>query len=98
MNRLSLTYYKLDVIVLKFFTMGIETIDIRDEKGIQAIRIPKNLKINDNKVYLKKVGNALFIIPFHDPWQNLFESLDLFTSDYLDDRGQQINQNRESFE
>lgn len=78
--------------------MGIETIDIKYEKGIQAITIPKNLKINDNKVYLKKVGNALFIIPFHEPWQNLFESLDLFTSDYLDDRGQQFNQNRESFE
>jgi antitoxin VapB len=60
--------------------------------------IPDKLKIDDNKVYLKKVGNSLYIIPFHNPWQNLIESLDAFTNDFMTDRNQPDNQERESFE
>jgi len=79
-------------------SMAFETIDIKNKKGFQAINIPNRMKINDDKVYLKKVGHAIHIIPYHNPWQNLFESLDLFTSDFMDERNQQGNQNRESFE
>ncbi len=78
--------------------MSFETIDIKGKKGIQAIRIPQKMKINDNKVYLKKVGNALYIIPFHNPWQNLIESTDSFTPDFMDNRDQPDNQHRESFD
>jgi len=78
--------------------MGIETIDIKNHKGSQAIRIPKKMRINDDKVYLKKVGNTLYIIPFHSPWQNLIESTDSFTSDYMDERNQPIQQQRELFD
>jgi len=68
--------------------MGFETIGIMNKRGMQAIRIPKRMKINDDKVYLKKVGNSLFIIPFHNPWQNMLESLESFTSDFMDNREQ----------
>jgi len=78
--------------------MGIETIDIKNNKGEQAIRIPKKMRINDDKVYLKKVGNALYIIPYHSPWQNLIESTESFTSDFMDERNQPIQQQRESFD
>jgi antitoxin VapB len=78
--------------------MAFETIDIKNKKGIQAIRIPKEMKINDDKVYLKKVGNALYIIPFHDPWQNLIDSLASFTPDFMDSREQPDGQQRESFD
>lgn len=71
---------------------------IKKEKGSQAIRLPKQMNIDDDKVYLKKVGNALFVIPYHKPWQNLLDSLDNFTLDYMDDREQPDNQNRELFE
>jgi antitoxin VapB len=78
--------------------MRFETIDIKSKKGDQAIRIPKTMRINDDKAYLKKVGNALYIIPYHNPWQNLFESIDSFTSDFMDNREQPDNQKRESFD
>jgi antitoxin VapB len=78
--------------------MGIETIEIKNKKGIQAIRIPERLRINDDKVYLKKVGNSLFIIPFHSPWQNMFDSLNSFTSDFMDEREQTNDQQRELFD
>jgi antitoxin VapB len=78
--------------------MKYEAIEIKNKKGFQDIRIPKNLKIDDDKVYLKKVGNALHIIPYHNPWQNLIESLDLFTSDFMNNREQPDNQTRESLD
>ncbi|MBS3776835.1 MAG: type II toxin-antitoxin system VapB family antitoxin [Bacteroidales bacterium] len=78
--------------------MGFKTIDIKNKKGFQAIKIPKQMKIDDDKVYLKKVGNTLYIIPYHKPWQNLFDSLDSFTSDFMDNREQPDNQQRESLD
>lgn len=76
--------------------MGFKTVTVKNKKGIQAIRIPKNMHIDDDKVYVKKVGNALYVIPFHNPWQNLIDSVDAFTSDFMDDRTQPENQKRAS--
>jgi len=78
--------------------MGIETIAIENNKGTQAIRIPKKMRINDDKVYLREVGNTLYIIPYHSPWQNLIESTDSFTSDFMDERNQSDQQQREALD
>jgi len=78
--------------------MGIATIDIKNNQGTQAIRIPKQMQINDDKVYLKKVGNTLYLIPYHSPWQNLIDSTDSFTEDIMDEREQPAQQQRESLD
>ena len=78
--------------------MKVETVNIQDNEGFQAIRIPGDFKIDDDKVYIKKVGNALYIIPFHNPWQNVFDSLEQFTPDFMEDRNQPSGQSRESFD
>jgi antitoxin VapB len=78
--------------------MEIETINIKSGRGSQAIRIPVKMRIDDDKVYIKKVGNTLYIIPFHNPWQNLIESTDSFTSDFMNERDQPLQQIRESFD
>lgn len=74
-------------------------VNIQDEGESQVIRIPDDLKINDDKAYIKKIGSALYIIPFHNPWQNVSDSLENFTSDFMDDRNQPSEQEvRESFD
>lgn len=78
--------------------MAFEKINIQENSGTQSIKIPANFKINDDKVYLKKVGNALYIIPVHNPWQNLFESIDVFSEDFMNDREQPSEQSRKSFD
>ena len=78
--------------------MGIETIDIKSNKGARTIRIPNKMRINDGKVYLKKVGNTLYIIPYHSPWQNLIESTYSFTDDFMEERNQPVQQQRELFD
>jgi len=51
------------------------------------IRIPRETGIDDDKAYLKKVSNSLHVIPCSHAWQNMIDSLDLFTSDFMEERG-----------
>ena len=78
--------------------MGFKTISIENKEGSQGIQIPEEMRIDDDKVYLKQVGNSLYIIPYHQPWQNLIDSLASFTDDFMDDREQPPSQGRESFD
>lgn len=78
--------------------MRIESVQIQNAKGLQAINIPENFKINDDKVYIKKIGNVIYLIPFHNPWQNLMDSLQEFTPDFMENRNQPPIQTREPFD
>ena len=78
--------------------MKIEAVDIQNISGQQAIHLPNELRINDDKVYLKKMGNVIYIIPYHNPWQNFYDSLSAFSTDFMDDRKQNLQQFRESFD
>ncbi|MEM6338812.1 MAG: AbrB/MazE/SpoVT family DNA-binding domain-containing protein [Pseudomonadota bacterium] len=68
--------------------MAFEAVKIHDSPDGQSIKIPESLKIDDDKVYVKKAGNVLYIIPFHNSWQDLIDSVEDFTPDFMDDRNQ----------
>lgn len=78
--------------------MESKTIKIEKIKGNQTIKIPKQMEFDGGEVYLKKVGNALYIIPFNNPWGNLKESLDSFTDDFLIERDQPKQDERQLFD
>jgi len=77
--------------------MSFQTVKLKNRAGLQLITVPENLKIEDDKVYLKKIGNSLYVIPFHDPWSSLIESTSHFTEDYMQEREQPESQERDSF-
>lgn len=54
----------------------------------QAVRLPKEFRFEGNEVYVKRVGNAVVLLPHSDSWQGLFESLGLFSKDFMEDRDQ----------
>ena len=56
----------------------------------QAIRIPKDFRVNCDEVYIEKVGETLVITPKKkNHWDTLFETLDqIDTSDFMNDRVQ----------
>lgn len=54
----------------------------------QAVRLPKAYRFRGSKVYIKKMGNAVVLIPEHDSWQTLLESLALFSDDFMAERNQ----------
>jgi antitoxin VapB len=78
--------------------MSIQAVNIQNISGQQAIQLPNDLRINDDKVYLKKMGNVIYIIPFHTPWQNFYESLSGFSHDFMEERNQPSQQDRELFD
>mgnify|MGYP001590223268 CR=1 FL=1 len=54
----------------------------------QAVRIPHEFRLEGTEVYVRRVGNALVLLPKHDPWRPLIESLDGFSADFMEDREQ----------
>ena len=63
----------------------------------QAIRLPKKYRFEGSEVYIKKVGNAVMLIPYQAPWQSLQDSLDMFSADFMESREQPEPQEREEF-
>jgi len=77
--------------------MSFETVKIDKKSGTQTIQIPEGFSIDDDKVYLKKVGKSLYVIPYHNPWESLIQSTNLFTKDFLEKRDQPEAQKRDFF-
>ena len=67
---------------------------VQDGKN-QVVKLPEEFSLNDDKVYVNKVGNAVVLIPYHDPWRPLFDSLDKFSDDFMQERNQPETQIRE---
>jgi antitoxin VapB len=63
----------------------------------QAVRLPKEFRFEDDHVYVKKSGNVVILIPAHNSWQSLVDSLNKFTDDFMSERKQPKTQARESF-
>jgi antitoxin VapB len=62
----------------------------------QAVRLPKEFRFEGDKVFVKKMGNAVIIIPYQDSWGALFESLEQFSADFMEDRAQPEPQIRDN--
>lgn len=65
----------------------------------QAIRIPKEFRVDTEEVFIEKVGETLIIRPKpKDKWDKFFNDLSTIdTSDFLEDRVQPPIQQRELF-
>ena len=61
----------------------------------QAVRLPKEYRFDGDRVFIKRAGNAVVLIPYHEPWQSLFDSLKMFSDDFMEDREQPLQQDRE---
>jgi antitoxin VapB len=62
----------------------------------QAVRLPKEYRFEGTEVFIKKVGNAVILLPYHAPWQSLIDSLDEFPDDFMEAREQPEAQEREA--
>lgn len=61
----------------------------------QAVRLPKEYRFTGTQVFIKKIGDAVVLLPYQGGWQTLFDSLDQFSEDFLDSREQPEQQPRE---
>ena len=58
----------------------------------QAVRLPKEFRFKGDRVYLKRMGNAVILLPYDAPWQSLLDSLVLFSDDFMEERNQTQSQ------
>ena len=63
----------------------------------QAVRLPKEFRFDDTEVFIKKSGHVVYLIPRTDSWDILFDSLKKFTPDFMSERSQPEQDERESF-
>ena len=61
----------------------------------QAVRLPKEFRFNGSEVFVKRVGNAVVLLPTDEAWDSLAQSLDLFSEDFMVERDQSQEQQRE---
>lgn len=51
----------------------------------QAVRIPKEYRIEDEEVVINRVGDSLIITPVHALQRVFYTGLSMFTDDFLSD-------------
>jgi antitoxin VapB len=54
----------------------------------QAVRLPKEYRFDSDEVFVTRMGSAVVLIPKKDSWDVLFDALDGFSGDYMEDRDQ----------
>ncbi|WKZ34969.1 MAG: type II toxin-antitoxin system VapB family antitoxin [Anaerolineales bacterium] len=72
-----------------------ETAKLFQNGKSQAVRLPKEFRFGSDRVYIKRIGEAVVLLPYQTPWSTLIESLSLFSADFMDERNQPPLQNRE---
>ena len=61
----------------------------------QAVRLPKEFRFGSDRVYIKRVGDAVVLLPYQTPWETLLDSLSLFSADFMSERAQPPVQQRQ---
>jgi antitoxin VapB len=64
----------------------------------QTVVLPKEFQFQGNEVYIKKIGNAVVLISKENPWQTLFDAIELFSDDFMETREQPNLEVREALE
>ena len=63
----------------------------------QAVRLPKAFRMPGNEVKIYKKGNQVILEPIETTWDSLFESLEEFPDDFMQEgRNQPPVQTREN--
>lgn len=63
----------------------------------QAVRLPKEFRFDGTSVYIHHVGDYVVLAPKRNPWRSMFEATKSFSSDFMSDRAQGTQANREDF-
>jgi antitoxin VapB len=54
----------------------------------QAVRLPLEFRFSGDEVFIKRIGNAVILLPKAKSWETLIESLGKFPDDFMSERQQ----------
>jgi len=63
----------------------------------QAVRLPREFALPGREVFVRRVGNAVLLVPKDDPWTGFAAALAEFSDDFMDERVQPPLDRRERF-
>ncbi len=52
------------------------------------MRLPKTFRFAGERVFIRRMGSAVVLLPYQAGWDSLIESLELFSDDFLPQRDQ----------
>jgi antitoxin VapB len=81
--------------ILRVYMVAIKRAKLFRNGQSQAVRLPKELRFEGTEVRVKRIGDAVVLLPAQGGWGTLLESLSLFTPDFLEERGQPKGVERE---
>lgn len=61
----------------------------------QAVRLPKEFRFSGKEVLVKKIGDAVILLPLENAWKSLIDSLEKFSPDFMSHRDQGEIQERD---
>ncbi len=87
MKPIKHLYILSNSIYLSIYTIGaiaMKTAKLFQNGQSQAVRLPKEFRLEGKEVFIKKMGDAIILLPTdHQPWKALFASLDKFSHDFM---------------
>jgi len=75
----------------------VKTAKLFKYRGSQAVRLPKDCTFEGSEVYIRRVGDMVILYPKPDPWERFIQSLGMFTEDFMNERLQGEQEEREPF-
>ena len=73
-----------------------QTANVINDGAIQTVQLPEGFHVDGNEVFVKHIGKSVLLIPKNaNPWDMMSDSLDQFTDDYMLERCQPAQQQRE---
>jgi antitoxin VapB len=73
-----------------------ETAKIFENGKSQAVRILKAYRLKGKEAYITRIGDSIVLLPKRNNWDPFLSSMNMFTTDFMSDRFQPENENRES--
>ena len=61
----------------------------------QAVRLPKEYRFCCDEVMVNKIGDVLILLPKNGKWDSFITAIDMFSDDFMADRGEISVQKRE---
>ena len=63
----------------------------------QAVRLPKEFRLEGKEVYIQKLGNKIILSEKKQSWNQFFNEKSVFDDDFLSQRDNDEPQERDSF-
>ena len=77
----------LDIIYIMVYTenwrLNMQTARLFVNGRSQAVRLPKEYQFRGENVYIKKVGEAVILVPVDKDWETFLHGLNSFSEDFM---------------